>query len=368
MSNIKSCYIHIPFCSKICSYCDFCKNFYNEDIAYKYLLMLEEEINSKYNNDILDTLYIGGGTPSCLSFKNLDMLFKIIKKIKLNSNYEFTFECNYEDINDNLLEKLKNNGVNRISIGIQTFNEKYSNFLNRNINKNKMIEKVLLTKKYFDNINVDFIYALKDETLKELEEDINIFLKLDVSHISTYSLIVEKNTKLYIDNYKELNDDVQSDMYYKIIKRLKENNYNHYEISNFSKKGCESKHNLTYWNNEEYYGFGAGASGFINNIRYKNTNSVYRYIQGKLIVKEEKLSKKQMLKDEVMLNLRKTSGINTLDFYKKYKIKFEDVFNYDTMLKNNLLEKKDNNIYIPENKLFVSNLIIIELLDTYLLE
>lgn len=365
---IKSCYIHIPFCKKICSYCDFCKNYYNELVVDNYLDNLKKEIRKNYKNEVLDTLYIGGGTPSSLSSKNLNKLIYILKTFKLNQDYEYTFECNYEDINEELLDLLKNNKVNRISIGIQTFNDKFSKVLNRDINKKEMIEKINLTKKYFSNINIDLMYALPGESINDLKMDLEIIKKLDVTHISTYALIIEDHTNLKLQNIKETEDDIQNKMYYLIVDYLKNNGYNHYELSNFAKENYESRHNLTYWNNDNYYGFGAGASGFIDNIRYDNTKSVFKYNAGITKVYEEKLSLNELMKDEVMLSLRKINGINKNDFYKKYNVLLEDAFDYKNLIRNNFLTESSKNVYINENELFVSNEIIIMFLDSYLLE
>jgi len=363
---IKSCYIHVPFCKNICSYCDFCKNFYDEKIVSDYLNALELEINNNYKDEVLNTLYIGGGTPSSLSLDNLKKLFKILKKIKLSKTYEFTFECNYDDITEELLMLLKQNKVNRLSIGVQTFNGKYEKILNRKINKKDIIDSVNLSKKYFNNVNVDLMYALPEESIEDLEDDLNTFINLDVKHISTYALIVEEHTKLGLSNLKEVDDDTQNNMYYKIVDTLKNNGYTHYELSNFSKPGYESKHNLTYWNNEEYYGFGAGASGFVNNIRYDNTKSIINYINGKTKIYEEYIDKEQMIKDEIMLSLRKTKGVNKKEFLKKYGLSFDDVFNYKKLILLDLLKEENDGIYIPGDKLFVSNEIIIKLLETYI--
>lgn len=365
---IKSCYIHIPFCKKICSYCDFCKNYYNELVVDNYLDNLKKEISKNYKNEVLDTLYIGGGTPSSLSKNNLNKLINILKLFKLNNSYEFTFECNYEDINEELLDLLKNNKVNRISIGIQTFNDKFSKVLNRDINKKEMIEKINLTKKYFSNINIDLMYALPGESINDLKMDLEIIKKLDVTHISTYALIIEDHTNLKLQNIKETRDDIQNKMYYLIVDYLKNNGYNHYELSNFAKENYESRHNLTYWNNDNYYGFGAGASGFIDNIRYDNTKSVFKYNAGITKVYEEKLSLNELMKDEVMLSLRKINGINKNDFYKKYNVLLEDAFDYKNLIRNNFLTETSKNVYINENELFVSNEIIIMFLNSYLLE
>ncbi len=363
---IKACYVHVPFCKNICSYCDFCKNYYNEKIVDDYLDVLEKEVKNNYKNEVLNTLYVGGGTPSALSCKALNKLFKVLSVFKLNDDYEFTFECNYQDINEDLLKLLKENRINRLSVGIQTFNNKYMNVLNRNIDKEKMMANVKLVKKYFDNINLDLMYALPGETLESLVKDIELFVSLNVEHISTYALIIEDHTRLKMLNVNDIDDDLQAKMYYKIIEILKGHGYEHYEISNFCKIGYESKHNLTYWNNDEYYGFGAGASGFVNGVRYDNTKSIFNYLNERFKVEEELVNEECLIKDEVMLGLRKIKGISKESFKFKYHKQFERVFDYKELLKLGLLKEFNDMVFIPESKLFVSNEIIIKLLDTYI--
>ena len=359
---LKSCYIHIPFCKNICNYCDFCKNYYDEKLVLSYLKSLQKEIKENYNKEVLSTLYVGGGTPSALSYNALDILFKITGLFNLNDNYEFTFECNYEDITDNLLQKLKDNGVNRISIGIQTFNDKFEKTLGRKINKKEMINKINLTKKYFKNVNLDLMYALPGQTLSDLKNDIKCFINAKVTHVSTYSLMIEEHTKLHVDGVLQINDDIQYKMYKMITKMLSCNGYKHYEISNFSLPGHESKHNLTYWNNLEYYGFGAGASGFIGKIRYDNTKSIFNYIKGITRVYEENIDLVKMIKDKVMLGLRKIEGINKNDFKNRYHLELNDVFSLDEMIKNKMLIETKTNVFIPEKYLFVSNEIILNVI------
>ena len=187
---IKSAYIHIPFCDSICSYCDFCKLLKNNEWINLYLNALEKEIKEKYKGEVLDTIYIGGGTPSSLSIEQLNKLFNILKILKFNETIEFTFECNIENITKEKLELLYKNGVNRLSIGIQTFSEKYLNYLNRKHDVKMVSDKISIAKTIgFKNINIDLIYALKNQTIEELNNDLDLFLKLDISHISTYSLI-----------------------------------------------------------------------------------------------------------------------------------------------------------------------------------
>ena len=215
--KIKSVYIHIPFCDTICSYCDFCKYLKNDEWVDKYLVALEKEISLRYKGDEIETIYIGGGTPSSLNLEQLDKLFNILKIINKKESIEFTFECNIENINKDKLKLLYDNGVNRLSIGIQTFNKDLLKYLNRNHTETEVFDKINLAKKIgFKNINIDLIYAIPGQTLSELNKDIDKFLKLDITHISTYSLIIEPHTLLYINKVNNIDEDLDYEMYKKI--------------------------------------------------------------------------------------------------------------------------------------------------------
>ena len=364
MLKNKSVYIHIPFCDSICSYCDFCKFIKNDKWVDIYLNSLETEIKTKYKGEKIETIYVGGGTPSCLSLNQLNKLFSMIKILNKSKNIEFTFECNIENITEDKLKNLYENGVNRLSIGIQTFNNKYLKFLKRNHTKEEIIEKINIAKTIgFKNINIDLIYALPNQTLEELENDIEEFLNLDINHISTYSLIIEPNTKVYIDNIDNIEEDLDYEMYKLICSKLKENGYNHYEISNFSKDGYESKHNLTYWNNNEYYGFGLGASGYINNIRYDNTRSFNKYINGEYIKESHILDLNETMENEFILGFRKIKGINKKNFKNKYNKDIKSIEIVNKLLSENKLLEDEKNIYINPNYIYVSNDILIEFID-----
>lgn len=350
---VDSVYIHIPFCKNICKYCDFSKIYYNNDIISKYLISLENEINNNYKSKSLKSLYIGGGTPSSLSKKHLEKLFDILNIFIFNEYYEFTFECNIEDINEELLILLKKNRVNRLSIGVQSFNKKILDILGRNY-CNDYFDKINLCKKYFTNINIDLIYGINGESINDLKDDLDKYLELNIPHISIYSLILEDNTLLKINNYIELDDDTTREMYDIITKTLKDNGYIHYEISNFSKEGYNSIHNLTYWNNDKYYGFGLGASGYINNIRYTNTRSINKYLNNDYLYDKETIDKKLDMSYFMILGLRKIKGVSELDFYKRYNTNISDIFNIDN------LSYKDGYYYIDEDKLFIENSILID--------
>ena len=355
---LKSVYIHIPFCKDICSYCDFCKMYYNKKYIDKYLNALEQEIKKNYKNQIIETIYVGGGTPSILSLDELNKLFSIINIFKTSKNLEFTIECN-PDVEIEKIELFRKNKVNRLSFGIESFNNKVLKILNRNTNYEEFKEKLKKIRDLgFNNINLDLIYAIPTQNKEDLKDDIEKIISLDPEHISTYSLILEKNTKLYIDGYKNIDEEKDLEMYNYIIKKLNKK-YIHYEISNFSKENYKSKHNLTYWNNLEYYGFGLGASGYINNIRYTNTRNLKKYLNYEYINEEEKLDLKSKMEYEMILGLRKLKGVNTKDFYKKYNKNIEDIFNIKELLENKKLIIKDDYIFINPKYIYTSNDILI---------
>lgn len=356
---MRSVYIHIPFCNSICSYCDFCKFLHNDTWASIYLDYLSKEVDLYYENDLVKTIYIGGGTPSVLSIQNLNKLFEIIKKFKVIDDFEFTFECNINDINEELLMILKDNNVNRLSIGVESFNKNNLKFLNRKHDKKEIFDKIELAKKLgFNNINVDLIYALPIESLYTLKKDILLMLKLDIEHISTYSLIIEEHTALYNNHIKSIDEETDYAMYKYICKKLKKKGFNHYEVSNFAKKGHESTHNLTYWNNQEYYGFGLGASGYINNMRYENTRNFNKYLKGEYRFQELLVSNQEEIENELILGLRKLEGINIEKFKIKYNKDIFDVFKLDDALKKGYLKLENGYLFIPENKIYVMNEII----------
>ena len=354
-----SIYIHIPFCKTICSYCDFCKFYYNEKWVDNYLIALEKEIKEKYKNESIATIYIGGGTPTSLNINQLEKLLQLTKLFNFEK-IEFTVETNV-DLSLDKIKLLKQYGVNRISIGVQTVNQKHLKFLNRKHTKEEVINLVNLLKQYGFNINVDLMYGMPNQTLKELEEDLDFILSLDVNHISTYSLIIEPHTKIYIDNVTNIDEDLDYQMYQQINKKLK--NYVHYEISNFAKEGYYSKHNLVYWNNLEYYGFGIGASGYIDGVRYDNTRSYQNYINGKYILESHKLSKGEKIENEFILGFRKLEGINILDFKTKYDMNILDIDIVKKLLKEGKLLVDNGYLKINPKYIYISNTILVNFID-----
>lgn len=358
---IESVYIHIPFCKTICSYCDFCKVFYNKNWTKKYLSALKKEIIDRYNKETIKTIYFGGGSPSSLSLEELDILLSYIYLFNLDYNPEITFECNLNDINKDLLKILKNYNVNRLSIGIQSFNEDNLLILGREHTYKEAKEKIALLRSMgFNNINLDLMYGIKGQTIKSLKEDLKLFKKLKPEHISTYSLILNDHTILSVNKEENISDDLDYQMYKTVCKSLKK--YNHYEISNFALKGYECKHNLTYWNNEHYYGFGLSASGYIDSIRYTNTYNLRKYLNNNYQGNEELISNKTNMDNEIMLGLRKIKGINEKQFFDKFKCNIKDEYPIMPLLKNKDLIEKDGYIFIPLDKIYIQNEILLKMI------
>ncbi|MDY5248870.1 MAG: radical SAM family heme chaperone HemW, partial [Bacilli bacterium] len=254
MDLLRSLYIHIPFCDNICSYCDFSHLLSRTNYQKRYLIRLKEDI-SKIKDKKLYSIYIGGGTPSSLSKEELEDLLSFLYS-KFEVAEEFSFEANPESIDEEKVKVLVKYGVNRVSLGVQTVDEKHLKLLNRH-HDIKTIKKAcnILHRYNLNNINFDFIYGLEDEDESNIEKNIAFALENEVKHISYYSLQVEEGTVLYNSGYK-VDDDKLATYYEKIVSRLEEVGFKRYEVSNFAKEGYESKHNLVYWQNKEYYGEG----------------------------------------------------------------------------------------------------------------
>lgn len=361
MNGVRSCYIHIPFCKKICNYCDFCKMFYDTGYVPEYLIALQEEIRTFYQGEVLDTIYVGGGTPSSLSDSELEKLFLILSFFKKSRHCEVTIEANFDSITESKLDICKKYGVNRISFGLQSTHAWILGKMGRTLDLDYVRHIISYCKKIgICNINVDLMYAFLNENLREVEEDIRFIQSLDVPHISTYSLILEKHTKLYLEKEQSISEELDAKMYEMICSKL--SNYHHYEISNFCKEGYSSRHNLCYWRNREYYGFGLGASGYLGDIRYTNTRSITHYLQKKFRYEEEKLSIYDRMEYEVILNLRTKEGISKKSFFDKYSMKLEECYHYQELVKVGYLVEDEDYLAIPEKYFYLSNEILVRLL------
>ena len=328
-----SAYVHIPFCTQICYYCDFSKVFIKNQPVDSYLEHLIEEYNS-YDIKKLRTLYIGGGTPTALSACQLAFLLeKLTDKLDLSYLEELTIEANPGDLDQGKIAVLKDSPVNRVSLGVQTFNDRMLKQIGRSHLEKDIYENIANLKKAgFDNISIDLIYALPKQTMEDVKTNVAKAIALDIPHMSLYSLILENHT-VFMNRMRRgklplPKEDLEAEMFEYIIAELEKAGFEHYEISNFSKPGFESRHNLMYWDNAEYYGIGAGASGYVDGVRYKNHGPIRHYMQaveaGNTRVQEEVLTLKEKMDEEMFLGLRKKSGVSKKRFEEKFGLSFED--------------------------------------------
>lgn len=361
---IEHAYIHIPFCKRKCHYCAFVSGL---DIKKKqsYLDALIYEIKSKYKDEELKTIYFGGGTPTLLDTEELK---EILCLFNYNKDTEITIEANPETITIDKLIKIKEVGFNRISLGVQTFNNELLKIIGRNHTEEIIYTAIShIQKSGFSNISIDLIYGLPSQTMELWKSDLKKAASLNVQHISSYGLKIEDDSFFGKKPPQNLPDDeLQASMFTELCTYLKENNFSHYEVSNFAKKGFESKHNSAYWKNKNYYGFGLNASGYEDNIRYKNLCDFEEYIKTPLKHEdEETLSIKETMENEIFLGLRLKDGINITDLENKYQIDFEEKYKkiIDKYSKLQLLKIENNHCYLTENGFLLSNEIMSEFID-----
>ena len=330
-----SAYVHIPFCTQICYYCDFSKVFIKNQPVDSYLEHLIKEYHS-YDIKKLRTLYIGGGTPTALSAPQLAFLLeKLTDKLDLSYLEELTIEANPGDLDEEKIAVLKDSPVNRVSLGVQTFNDRMLKQIGRSHSEKDIYENIANLKKAgFDNISIDLIYALPKQTMEDVKTNVAKAIALDIPHMSLYSLILENHT-VFMNRMRRgklplPKEDLEAEMFDYIIAELEKAGFEHYEISNFSKPGFESRHNLMYWDNAEYYGIGAGASGYVDGVRYKNHGPIRHYLEavkaGNARVQEEVLTLKEQMEEEMFLGLRKKSGVSKKRFEEKFGISFEEQY------------------------------------------
>lgn len=360
---VKNAYIHIPFCKSKCNYCSFI-SYSMLEFKEKYLYALEKEIKHFYEQEPLDTLYIGGGTPSVLLVSELEA---IIKRFVFEPNAEITVELNPETLTYDYLSGLKNAGVNRISLGCQTFNDEILVHIGRRHNAKQVIEAVRCAENAgFENINLDFIYGLPSQNLSLFSNDLMQAVELGINHISLYGLKIDEGCYFYSHYPKNLPDnDMQADMYLMAIEILCGAGFEHYEISNFAKSGFESRHNLNYWNNNTYYGFGMAAHGYKDGCRYSNYEDFERYLKFPRIHDlTHRLTEQEKLEEEIFLGFRKMSGIDIEKINQNFSIDFEK--KYGKTLKKYLetkhIKKTEKGYKLSDNGILVSNTILADFL------
>lgn len=377
-------YIHIPFCKSKCYYCDFISFTNKDNYIDRYFKSLKKEI-LKYANEnnilakhsiekkyLIKTIYIGGGTPSIINENHIKEIMELIKEnFEIKSNAEITIEINPGTINRQKLIKYKDCGINRLSIGLQAVQNNLLKDIGRIHTYEEFINTYNIAREVgFNNINVDLMINLPYQTIEDVKDSVNTILKIKPEHISVYSLIVEENTKMYDmveNNEVELsNDEIERQMYWYVKNTLEENDFIHYEISNFAKKGYESKHNMDCWNQNEYIGLGTAASSFLKDNRYSNIKDIEKYIENiesnninQNYILEESLNDKTRMDEYMILNLRKISGININDF--KQKFNQNPIMTYckilDKLTKEKLIEIDENYIKLSNKGIDLANLV-----------
>ena len=350
-------YIHIPFCKKICNYCDFCKVLYNDKYISKYLDNLENEIKTRYKGEKVTSIYIGGGSPSSLKTSDMKRLLQIIKLFKTDKDIEFTTECNPDDLDKEKLELYLEYGINRLSLGVESFNSDILNVLGRVNTKEMIISRIKLAKEYFKNINIDLIYGV-NEDIKTVLNDIDLFLELDIPHISCYSLIIEEHTKLYIGGTKYIDSDIDSKIYDSIQDKLSKHGYNHYEISNYALPGYESRHNQLYWHNLEYYGFGLGAVSYLDKVRRSNTKNLSKYLRGEYLDNNHLEDIQEEKENTLILGLRLVKGIKIDEYNRRFNDSILDREVIKELINDGYLENIHGYLRCKKEYLYTENSIL----------
>lgn len=358
-------YVHVPFCESKCCYCSFASFVCEDKLKKDYFEFLLKEIDScKYKNRECVSIYIGGGTPSCVDVQYIGDILKTIRRnFKVTENAEISIECNPNSADKTKLKAYRALGINRISFGVQSLDNKTLRFLGRRHNNKQAIKAIKLAQTVgFSNISADLLIGASFNS-KRLIKDACKLVKLGITHLSAYMLQIEENTPLCIGVEKgEVvlpNEDQCVCMYQQLVKKLEKKKFYRYEISNFSKKGFECIHNLGYWSGEEYVGFGLSAHSYVNGVRMANARSFSDYFAGKQ--EKEVLSNSQKIEEYIMLGLRCSLGISKSKL-KKLGYDIESNKNYSLLLKQKVLFLKDDIINLNPDFYGVCNLVIVKLL------
>ena len=370
MTKSTSAYIHIPFCEHICYYCDFNKVFLEGQPVDEYIeaLLKEARLALRQNPvEKMETLYVGGGTPTSLTASQLERLLSGLREILPYYNGEFTVEANPGDLTADKLDVMKNYGVNRLSMGVQTFDDRLLKKIGRKHTAQDVYDTIqLLEEKDFSNVTIDLIYALPGQSLESFRDTVTRALALDIPHYALYSLILENQTmfmnwvrrgKMHLPE-----QELEAQMYAETIDAMEKAGRKQYEISNFAKPGFESQHNLVYWNNQNYFGLGAGASGYLGNRRYKNRGPIQHYLKSLKndqlpVLEEEILTQKAQIEEEMFLGLRKILGVDKTVFENRFGFSMMDVYGdvIEKLKQQKLITETDSRVCLTEEGLFRGN-------------
>ena len=362
MNKPNSLYVHIPFCEGICAYCDFTKVLFNKKWAFSYVEELEKELKSK-EIGLVDTIYVGGGTPTCLPIELLDKVLSMLQP-HLSEGGEFSIESNPENLSIEKCSLLVSKGVNRLSIGVQSTKSKFLSSMGRKHNLDQVKKAISNAKKAsISNINLDMIYGLPTETVEDAIKDAKILSSLGVEHLSAYSLTIGNGTLFHQQGFHEASQEDNASQYEAIMDVFEKAGYKRYEVSNFAKEGFECRHNLTYWKDNRYYAIGLGASGYEEDIRYKNTSNLSKYLQGQWLSEEEKVKKNDDIHYYLLCNLRLVEGFLLKDFEDRFGYSFLEA-KLETINKlkgQGLLEANPRSIRCSERGLYLLDRILVDL-------
>lgn len=362
--NVKGLYVHIPFCGAICHYCDFAKRVpKNDQMIEDYLDALIREIKTYESHfDTIETIYIGGGTPSLLTPFQLKRLCDAMVNIH---PIEYTIEVNPESYTKKKGEVFKAYGINRISLGVQTFNEKLLVYINRKHSNKDVIETIKHLKSLdIPYLSIDLIYAIPGQQIKDLKYDLKMIKKLDISHVSLYSLILEDKTYFYHQfvhgKFTPADQDTEAEMYSLIMDELTRQGFTQYEISNYAKHGATSKHNMIYWSLDEYIGVGLGAHGFIDGYRTSNERALPKYMDHFMKNKTYQ-TEDMLLQDTLIFGLRKLKGVSLKEISTRFNVDiFEKYPHLKTRLDEGLITIKNGYLKLTRKGLFLGNQVFME--------
>jgi len=385
-----SLYIHFPFCTSKCPYCDFYSVKYEKKRVDQYWAALFKELNELSlcnKKNLLRTIYIGGGTPSLI---NADKIHELLKRInslfRVSYGTEITLEANPNSLNKKKIIDFKLAGINRISLGIQSFNDKTLSFLGRKSSRDNNLKILKLINKYFDNYSIDLIFAVPGQSLDDFKEDIRTALEFSTPHISLYNLEIHKNTPLYSQlqagSFSRVEDNTDAEMYEYSQEKLSNNNYINYEISNYAKKSFRAQHNYIYWKFKPYLALGAGASGFTGDFRYKNSADLDLYLheygsdnsfentknndkkKANSFREFSKLSRQDKIAEFSFLALRTAEGLSFFEFKKRFNEDFRNIFadKIEKLKSEKLLIEKNGRIYLSSTGKLLANEVFLEFL------
>ncbi|MFA9558795.1 radical SAM family heme chaperone HemW [Evansella sp. AB-rgal1] len=364
-------YVHVPFCEQICHYCDFNKFYLKKQPVDEYLDLCDIEIKNtlqKFPTNGISSIYVGGGTPTSLSTKQLEkLLFSIKHYFPIHPEYEWTVEVNPGSADEEKLRMMKEIGVNRLSIGAQTFDPILLKKIGRDHQAHD-VEKTIRKARDIgiENISIDLMFGLPDQTIEQFVDTLHEAVSLPIEHVSAYSLKIEAKTIFYHQmqkgNLSLPGEDMEAEMYERLRTYMNDNGFEQYEISNFGKEGYQSQHNLTYWNNESYYGIGAGSHSYVDGVRRINHGPLPKYMDSVIKTgfpyrEEHPVPLHEQMEEEMFMGLRKIEGVSLPKFEQKYEEKLTDVFAMviPSLIERGLVHLDESTIRLTEKGLLLGN-------------